>query len=77
MEGCDICPESGIALASLIQKVKSGSIPKDAKIMLNITGGGLQKLLKVFEPRYVKPDLVIQKDEFTMENIDEKMNELF
>lgn len=77
MEGCDICPEGGIALASLIQKVRTGSIPKDAKIMLNITGGGLQKLIKTSEPKYVKPDLVIQKEEFDMEHIREKVKELF
>lgn len=77
MEGCDICPESGIALASLIQKVRNGNLPKNAKIMLNITGGGLHKLFKDYEPKYVKPDLVIKKEEFDIENIRKKIKKLY
>lgn len=77
LEGCDICPESGIALASLIQKVRNENLPKDAKIMLNITGGGLHMLAKVFKTKSVKPDLVIQKEEFDIEYIRTKIKELF
>lgn len=40
LEGVDIYPAPGVALASLIKLVESGSIDKDACIMLNITGAG-------------------------------------
>ena len=40
LEGIDINPAPGVALASLIKMVEAGSIDKDACIMLNITGAG-------------------------------------
>ena len=40
LEGVDIYPAPGVALASLIKLVESGAIDKDACIMLNITGAG-------------------------------------
>jgi len=44
LEGRDICPEAGVALASLIGHVRRGDIPRDAVVMLNITGGGTRAL---------------------------------
>ncbi len=41
-EGCDIHPAAGIAVASLMKAVGDGRVPKDAVVMLNITGGGEQ-----------------------------------
>jgi cysteate synthase len=43
-EGNDIHPASGVATATLIDAVKNGIVEKDAVIMLNITGGGEEKL---------------------------------
>lgn len=40
LEGIDIYPAPGVALASLIKLVDAGAIDKDACIMLNITGAG-------------------------------------
>lgn len=63
-EGCDICPEAGVALASLIQRAAAGKIPRDALVMLNVTGGGLQRLMKEGAPRPVTPDAVFGREEF-------------
>ena len=40
LEGCDICPEAGAALASLRKAVADGVINKNHSIVINITGGG-------------------------------------
>lgn len=55
LEGCDICPESGVALASLKQAAGSGLVAKDEIIMLNITGGGYARIEKEFSPEPVLP----------------------
>lgn len=54
-EGIDIHPAPAVALASLIKMVESGSIDKDACIMLNITGAGEEAAKKNRELFYLKP----------------------
>ncbi len=39
-ENVDINPASAVAVASLLNKVKDGTISRDATVLLNITGGG-------------------------------------
>ena len=55
LEGIDIHPAAAIATASLIKEVKSGNLPKDAIIMLNITGGGEKRFKQNRELHYLKP----------------------
>ena len=55
LEGIDIHPAPAVALASLIKMVESGSIDKDACIMLNITGAGEEAAKKNRELFYLKP----------------------
>jgi cysteate synthase len=43
-EGIDLDPAASVAVASLLKTVEDGSVEKDAKILLNITGGGYQRL---------------------------------
>ncbi|MBO5821178.1 MAG: cysteate synthase, partial [Alistipes sp.] len=53
LEGVDIYPAPGVALASLIKMVEAGSIDKDACIMLNITGAGEEAAKKNRELYYL------------------------
>lgn len=76
-EGCDICPEAGVALASLVKKVEKGDISKDATILINITGGGTEKLKTEFSINTVEPDIVIQKQDFNIDTVNDKMRNLF
>lgn len=62
LEGSDIEPAAGVAAASLIQAVKDGKVAKDAVVMLNITGGGVQRFKKENKPVYKKPDYVFPVD---------------
>lgn len=75
-EGCDICPESGIALASLIKKLHNGDIQRDAIVMLNITGGGFERLAAEYELTGAKADLVIDRKDFIYDKIQEKVLKL-
>ena len=54
-EGNDIHPAAAVATASLITEVQAGRIPKEATIMLNITGGGEARIKREKEVTYLKP----------------------
>ena len=58
LEGVDIHPAPGVALATLIKKVEAGEIAKDACIMLNITGAGEEAAKRGRELWYLKPSKV-------------------
>lgn len=62
LEGSDIEPAAGVATASLIQAVKDGKVAKDAVIMLNITGGGVQRFKEENKLVYKTPDYVFPID---------------
>ena len=55
LEGIDIHPAPGVALASLIKMVDAGAIDKDACIMLNVTGAGEEAMKQGKELWYLKP----------------------
>jgi len=57
-EGNDLEPAAAVAVGSLIQAVYEGKIHGDATIMLNITGGGIEKFKKEHKVNYLKPSLV-------------------
>jgi cysteate synthase len=44
LEGIDIFPPAGVAVASLIEAVDAGKVKKDEYIVLNITGGGVKRV---------------------------------
>lgn len=54
-EGNDIHPAAAVAVATLIKAVESNMVDKDSCIMLNITGGGEEKIKKEKEITYLKP----------------------
>lgn len=58
LEGIDIYPAPGVALASLIKMVEAGTIDKSACIMLNITGAGEEAAKKNRETFHLKPNKV-------------------
>ena len=44
LEGIDIFPPAGVAVASLIEAIDAGKVKKDEYILLNITGGGVKRV---------------------------------
>ena len=62
LEGIDIHNAAAVAVASLAQAVKEGTVSKDEIIMLNITGGGEEVAKSEGDIFYATPDLVLDPD---------------
>ena len=75
-EGNDIHCASAVATATLIAAAKNGTINSDSLVMLNITGGGEEKLKAEKELHYLKPILVFDMNPDSKE-IQEKVAALF
>lgn len=65
LEGVDIHPASGVALAGMIKSIDSGKVDRDAIIMLNITGGGEKLFKSEFKLNYLQPNLILDNKEDT------------
>lgn len=75
-EGNDIHCASAVATATLIASAKNGTVSKDSLIMLNITGGGEEKLKAEKKLHYLKPVLVFDINPDS-KKIQEKVAALF
>lgn len=75
-EGNDIEPAAAVAVASLIQAVKEEKIDKNATIMLNITGGGIEKFKRENKIIYLEPLLVFPLNP-DPQSVSEKIKTLF
>jgi cysteate synthase len=62
LEGIDIHPAAGIAVASLMQAVEKGKVGDRELILLNITGGGKKKLEEEIGIKSFAPDVIVSKD---------------
>jgi len=60
-EGIDIVPAAGVAVAALRRAVEGGQIPGDETILLNITGGGEERLKQDMKTYRVEPVYVTKK----------------
>ena len=58
LEGNDIHPAAGVALASLMHALKTEIIDKEAIIMLNITGGGEHRFKSGKKLYHLKPNII-------------------
>jgi cysteate synthase len=58
----DLEPAAAVAVASLIQASKVGSIGNSSLVMLNITGGGIEKFKHENKIKYLEPSLVFPLD---------------
>ena len=62
LEGNDLSPAASVAAASLIQAVEAGLVPKDGRIMLNITGGGMERFMSEHDMHFLQPVHVFSKE---------------
>lgn len=76
LEGVDIHPAAAVATASLIQAVESGRVPKDAVVMLNITGAGERLYKSTITPWMLAPSRVFDLDA-TDEEVTQEVEKLF
>jgi cysteate synthase len=77
-EGNDLHPAAAVATATLINAVKEGRVEKDALIMLNITGGGEQRLKREAADKIIQlqPKMVFDINP-DMEDVRKGLAELF
>ncbi|RZT96199.1 cysteate synthase [Ancylomarina subtilis] len=75
-EGNDIHPAAAVAVATLVKQIQEGKLDKDACIMLNITGGGEERIKREKEVTYLKPSHVFDIDP-DMETVKEVLEKLF
>ncbi len=61
IEGIDIMTPGAVATASLQQAIESGDVGVDDCILLNISGGGTERLKEEVETRTVQPWLQVSK----------------
>jgi cysteate synthase len=61
LEGIDILPPSAVAAASLLKAVEAGHVKKNEIILLNIAGGGYERLKEDYT-LYQVPPVAIAKD---------------
>lgn len=58
LEGNDLEPAAAVALASLTKAVKAGMVDPKSLIMLNITGGGIEKFKNEHQITQLKPEKI-------------------
>lgn len=75
LEGNSPSAAASVAVASLINAVKSGKVEKESIINLNITGGGWDKFKKEHKIFSLKPSIVFPKDS-TQEEVEAKLSQL-
>lgn len=75
LEGIDICPAAGIAAASLIQAVEAGVVGKRDHIILNITGGGEERVKREHSLQYLDPNVTFGDQEIEPDLVAERMEE--
>ncbi|OQX28950.1 MAG: cysteate synthase [Spirochaeta sp. LUC14_002_19_P3] len=62
LEGCDINPAAAVAAASLGKAAAAGLLKRDEVIMLNITGGGAEKIAAERSLHHLSPAALIELD---------------
>ncbi len=76
-EGIDIEPAAAVATASLMRSVEDGTVSRDALIMLNITGGGIQRFKNSHKITYLRPALTLDIDTYHPDKDLKKITALF
>jgi len=67
-EGIDILPPAAVAVAALVQACEQGTL-RDRKVLLNITGGGYERLVRDMPLYRVEPAVEVQGPETPVEQI--------
>lgn len=62
IEGIDLDPAASVGIASLIQAIRGGAIGKDDRILLNVTGGGYERIKEDFSVHTIDPYFSVDLD---------------
>ena len=69
LEGIDIFPPAGVAVASLIEAVDAGKVRPDDHIVLNITGGGVKRVERDYHLHKIEPTAHAENANVPLEEI--------
>jgi len=71
LEGVDIVPAAAVGAASLMQAVANGGIGDADVVLLNVTGGGVQKLKEDKACYQIKPDICFATPDADLDELQE------
>jgi cysteate synthase len=69
LEGIDIFPPAGVAVASLIQAMENGKIEANEHVVLNITGGGVKRVESDYHLYKIEPFAHAENSNVPLEDI--------
>ncbi len=73
LEGIDISPASGVAVAALQQAVATQKIERGDSVLLNITSGGIDRLRQDYCLHHLRPSLTFSPSEIRADVVKERM----
>jgi cysteate synthase len=76
LEGIDLEPAAAVATAALMEAVESGRIRTTDTVMLNVTGGGIERLRREQTTRQIEPDLVLGREIWKPEDLGRLMERI-
>jgi cysteate synthase len=68
-EGIDIMPAASVAVAALISSAEKHMVGPDQKVLLNITGGGVERFRRDNKTRMLRVDATISEKEFDIDGL--------
>jgi cysteate synthase len=71
LEGIDIEPAAGVAVACLQDAVAQGRVEREAAVLLNITGGGRRRLAREYSLTLAEPKLRLSRKFITEDTVDQ------
>jgi cysteate synthase len=69
LEGIDILPPSAVAAASLLKAVEAGNVGRDETILLNIAGGGYNRLKEDYKLFPITPIAIAKNPDVPLEDL--------
>jgi cysteate synthase len=74
-EGIDLDPAASVAVASVIKAAEDGSVKKEDRILLNITGGGYKRLKEDCAFYQIEKRMEFQPAEGGLDDVEKKLTE--
>jgi cysteate synthase len=69
IEGIYIFSPAAVAVASLIKAIEGGKVKPDEHILLNITGGGVKRLMKDYQLYNIPPTAFAENANVPLEDL--------
>ena len=68
-EGIDVAPAAKVVVASLVEAVEGGLVTADEAVLLNVTGGGIDRAKQELDIHQVQPSIVVDHNDATKERL--------